>query len=151
MKAILAVDPYGGIGKNGGLPWDSLDGDLSRFKELTLGCTIIMGRKTWDSLPFKPLPHRKSIVVSSNQFDAVDGVQVVSDINHVLHIPDSWCIGGAHLISQCWENITEFHLTLADDIHECDTYLDLTPLRAQFARTHQYQFENNTYEIWVRI
>ena len=55
MKAILAMTPNGGIGLNNQLPWDSLEGDLKRFKELTTGQTIVMGRSTWESLPKKPL------------------------------------------------------------------------------------------------
>ena len=65
MKAILACDTHGGIGYKNKLPWKNLQGDLPRFKALTTGQPIVMGKNTWDSLPFKPLPNRLNIVVSS--------------------------------------------------------------------------------------
>jgi dihydrofolate reductase len=55
MKLIVACDPKGGIGYNNKLPWSKIEGDLPRFKELTTGKVILMGRNTWDSLPKKPL------------------------------------------------------------------------------------------------
>ena len=61
---IWAQDQNGGIGENGNLPWH-ISEDLKNFKFLTLNTTIIMGRKTWDSLPIKPLPKRNNIVLSS--------------------------------------------------------------------------------------
>ena len=61
MKGILvAVSPEGIIGKNNTIPWH-YSADLKRFKRLTTGKTIIMGRKTWESLPVKPIPNRRKI------------------------------------------------------------------------------------------
>ena len=61
-QAIVAVSQNGVIGKKGGLPW-RLKEDLKWFKKITMGHTVLMGRKTWDSLPF-PLPGRKNWVLS---------------------------------------------------------------------------------------
>ena len=72
MKLIIACDPKGGIGFNGKLPWTNLQGDLLRFKELTTGKVILMGRNTWESLPKKPLPNRINVVVSSNTISKMD-------------------------------------------------------------------------------
>lgn len=66
IHLIWAQDKYGGIGKNGKLPWH-ISEDLKHFKALTLNSTIIMGRKTWDSLPIKPLPNRTNIILSKTQ------------------------------------------------------------------------------------
>ena len=65
VTILVAYDDEYGIGCNGQIPW-SIPADLKRFKELTLGHTLIMGRKTWDSLPIKPLPRRKTVVISRN-------------------------------------------------------------------------------------
>ena len=65
IHLIWAQDENGGIGQNGKLPWH-ISEDLKNFKSLTLNSTIIMGRKTWDSLPIKPLPNRKNIILSRN-------------------------------------------------------------------------------------
>ena len=66
IKLIVAMDEEGCIGYNGGLPWHLPD-DLKFFKKMTEGHSILMGRKTWESLPRKPLPKRRNIVVSKNQ------------------------------------------------------------------------------------
>ena len=63
IHLIWAQDKDGGIGKNGKLPW-YIKEDLQNFKNITINQTIIMGRKTWDSLPLKPLPKRRNIVLS---------------------------------------------------------------------------------------
>ena len=63
IAAIVAVDSNWGIGYNGDL-LESIPADLKHFKEITSGHTIIMGRKTWDSLPKKPLPNRTNIILS---------------------------------------------------------------------------------------
>lgn len=63
VSLVVARARNGVIGKDGGLPW-RLDGELAHFKALTLGRPVIMGRKTWDSLPRKPLPGRTNIVLS---------------------------------------------------------------------------------------
>ena len=63
IKLVLAVAENGVIGKDGAIPWH-ISEDLKRFKALTMGHTVVMGRKTWDSLPKKPLPGRVNIVVT---------------------------------------------------------------------------------------
>ena len=63
VHLIWAQDENGGIGKNGSLPWHVSE-DLKNFKKITLDSIIVMGRKTWESLPIKPLPNRENIVLS---------------------------------------------------------------------------------------
>ena len=69
MKLIVACDPNGGIGYNNRLPWTNLQGDLPRFKNLTQGQVVVMGRNTWDSLPKKPLLGRLNFIVTSQQLN----------------------------------------------------------------------------------
>jgi len=149
MKAILACDYYGGIGKSGILPWKSLDEDMRRFVNLTQGGTVIMGYNTWKSLPKKPLSNRKNIVVT-RQVEHIDNAEVINDIHKLKNLSSAWFIGGAQLLQQVWPLITEFHLTRADDVYDCDTYINLLYLEQNFTRTHQYILKNNSYEIWVR-
>ena len=66
IHLIWAQDKNGGIGEDGKLPWHVSE-DLKNFKQLTLHSTIIMGRKTWDSLPVRPLPKRENIILSSKK------------------------------------------------------------------------------------
>ena len=102
LHLIYARAANGVIGVNGTLPWH-LPEDLAHFKRTTLGCPVIMGRKTWDSLPpkFRPLPGRANIVVTRQPDWNETGAQRASDMREALQIceqsADVWVIGGAQL------------------------------------------------------
>lgn len=147
MKLILACDPNGGIGYQNRLPWTNIQGDLPRFKRLTEGHPVIMGRNTWDSLPKKPLPKRINIVVTSRPFEQ-EGVTCVDSI--IDHSDFYWLIGGASLVEQCWPYINEVHLTKVYDHYTCDTFIDLLYIEANFTRTWSEVFPDHRYEIWKR-
>jgi dihydrofolate reductase len=147
MKLILACDPNGGIGYQNRLPWTKIQGDLPRFKRLTDKHPVIMGRNTWDSLPKKPLPNRKNIVVTSTPFEH-EGVVC---IDHMFdHTDFYWLIGGANLIEQCWPYINEVHLTKVHDHYTCDTFIDLLYLEINFLRTYNEEFSDHEYQVWKR-
>ena len=79
MKGILvAVSPEGIIGKDNSIPWH-YSTDLKRFKRLTLGKTVIMGRRTWESLPVKPLPDRRNIVITQSSLEGVECFQSIDN------------------------------------------------------------------------
>lgn len=75
ISLVVAVAENGVIGQRGQLPW-RIPADLKRFKTLTMGKPVIMGRKTWDSLPKKPLPGRTNIVITRNPDFSADGAVV---------------------------------------------------------------------------
>ncbi|MEE4248760.1 MAG: dihydrofolate reductase, partial [Kangiellaceae bacterium] len=77
LAAVVAVAKNGVIGRDGDLPW-RIPSDLKRFKAVTLGKPVVMGRKTWDSLPRKPLPGRPNFVVSRTLSEA-EGATVFAD------------------------------------------------------------------------
>jgi len=90
-----------GIGSNGGIPW-SLPADLKHFKKLTAGQVLIMGRKTWESLPIKPLPGRKSIVISTTLHVGHPDVLVVGSMKDAVLVArvftnEVWIIGGSRV------------------------------------------------------
>lgn len=147
MKLISACDPNGGIGYQNRLPWSNIQGDLPRFKHLTEGHPVIMGRNTWDSLPKKPLPKRINIVVTSRPFEQ-EGVTCVDQLFD--HTDFYWLIGGANLIEQSWPYINEVHLTRVYDHYTCDTFIDLLYIEANFIRTYSEVFPDHRYEIWKR-
>jgi len=147
MKLILACDPNGGIGYQNKLPWTNIQGDLPRFKRLTEGHPVVMGRNTWDSLPKKPLPNRINIVVTSRPFVE----HGVASINRLLNYPDLyWLIGGAKLIEQAWPYINEIHLTKVYDHYACDTFIDLLYIEHNYVQTYSEMFPDHTYEIWKK-
>jgi len=82
ITIIVAKSNNGIIGKDGDLPW-RLPEDLKRFKRLTTGNIVVMGRKTYDSIG-RPLPNRKNIVISRNTLLKIDGVEVEYDLIDVL-------------------------------------------------------------------
>jgi len=141
------VTQTGGIGYQNKLPWTNIQGDLPRFKRLTEGHPVVMGRNTWDSLPKKPLPNRVNIVVTSRPFEH-EGVTCVDNI--INHSDDYWLIGGASLVEQSWTFINEVHLTKVYDHYACDTFIDLLYIEHNYVRTYSEMFPDHTYEIWKK-
>lgn len=82
LVLVAAVAKNGVIGRDGGLPW-RLPGDLKHFRSLTWGRPLIMGRKTWDSIG-KPLPGRRSIVVTRDRAFAAPGAELAGDIDAAI-------------------------------------------------------------------
>jgi dihydrofolate reductase len=99
LSLIVAVAANGVIGRGGTLPWH-LSGDLRRFREITMGHTLIMGRRTYESIG-RPLPGRESIVITRQPSFAAPGCQVVGDWSEALAIArpdrDVFVIGGRQL------------------------------------------------------
>lgn len=99
LGLVWAQSTSGIIGRGGDIPW-RVPEDLARFKELTIGHTVVMGRRTWESLPAKvrPLPGRRNVVLSRRGDFAADGAQVVESLDAALagsgDEPETWVIGG---------------------------------------------------------
>jgi dihydrofolate reductase len=109
VTLILAAADNGVIGKDGGIPWHISD-DLKRFKALTMDKTIVMGRKTWDTLPRKPLPGRRNIVVSRDEHWRAEGAESMSLIQ-ALALPDVFVIGGAEIYREALSHADRIELT----------------------------------------
>ena len=105
LNLIYARAANGVIGQGGTLPWH-LPEDLAHFKRLTAGCPVVMGRKTWDSLPprFRPLPGRANIVVTRQPDWHENGARRASSLDEALSFCEQaaevWVIGGAQLYAQ---------------------------------------------------
>jgi len=102
---IYARSRNGVIGRDGGMPWH-LPEDLAHLKQITLGTPVIMGRKTWDSLPpkFRPLPGRTNIVVTRNEVWHADGAVRATSLAEAVAScrgsPMAWILGGAEIYRQ---------------------------------------------------
>jgi dihydrofolate reductase len=108
---IYAVSPEGVIGANGGIPWHH-PGDLRRFKRVTLGTTLIMGRKTFQSVG-KPLPGRRNIVVTSHTLD-VPGIECAASVPEALALAgndDVWFVGGARIYAEAMDHVGVIDVT----------------------------------------
>ena len=104
VALIAAISENNCIGKSGTLPW-YIPEDLKRFRELTTGKTVLMGRKTWESIPekFRPLPNRKNMVITRNlEFPLPDSVMRYHSIDEALEKTsgDIMVIGGAEIYAQ---------------------------------------------------
>ncbi len=120
ISLVYAQSRNGIIGADGGLPW-RLPSDLRRFKEMTLGKPIIMGRKTWEGLPKRPLPGRMNIVVTRQKTFAAEGAVVVDSVTAAIsaagNVPEICVIGGGE--------IYRMFLPLADRIYLSEVDVDV--------------------------
>lgn len=112
ISIIAAMDQRGLIGRNGDLPW-RLPNDLKHFKQITMGKTMLMGRRTWDSLG-RALPGRQSWVVTRQPDFAAEGARIFGSVNAALTAHDSgelMVIGGAELYRQILPRADNLYLT----------------------------------------
>lgn len=124
MQAIVAVSQSWGIGKGGDLLF-RLPSDLRRFKAMTTGHTVIMGRKTLDSLPGgKGLPHRRNLVLSRQSDFAPDRTEVIHSVEDILKTAedDAFVIGGQQVYEQLLPYCTRVHITKVLSDPEADAF-----------------------------
>lgn len=124
---IAAVAENGVIGKDGGIPWH-IPEDLEHFKEETTGNTVVMGRKTFQSLPdsFKPLPERENIVLTKSNFEPdYESVKIANDLDEAWKKAGNkriFIIGGAGVYRQTLEEADKMILTEIHEEYDGDTY-----------------------------
>ncbi|MCU4117836.1 dihydrofolate reductase [Variovorax sp. N23] len=105
LNLIYARAANGVIGKDNALPWH-LPEDMAHFKRMTAGCPVVMGRKTWDSLPprFRPLPGRRNIVVTRQAGWQADGAERAGSLPEAMALSadaaEVWVIGGAQIYAE---------------------------------------------------
>ncbi len=143
---IWAQSTGGTIGDGGSIPW-RVPEDLAHFKQITADHAVIMGRKTWDSLPpkFRPLPGRRNVVVTRNPDWQARGAQVVSSVEAALSLTDgdpAWVVGGGEIYRAAMPFATELQVTEIDLPVAGDT-LAPTVSGDWVALTGEWQFSSN--------
>lgn len=131
LKLIYARAANGVIGLNNQMPWH-LPEDLAHFKRTTLGSPVLMGRKTWESIPakFRPLPGRANLVLTRQKDWHAEGAHVVHSLEEGLtvalaHCPegkDLWIMGGADIYAQAAPLANEAEVTEIEQDFEGDAY-----------------------------
>jgi dihydrofolate reductase len=159
LAAIVATDINNAIGLNNQLLWN-LPADLKFFKQTTMGCPIIMGRKTYESIG-RLLPGRKNMIVTRNSNYRVEGAYVHSSlegaINNCREEEKVFIIGGAEIYKQSLDSISELYRTLVKSEFKADTYFpEINPSRFKKVwEEHHQSDEKNKYayafEKYVRV
>ncbi len=127
IHMIFAQSANGVIGLNGVMPWH-LPEDLAHFKKLTLGSPVIMGRKTWDSIPdkFRPLPGRTNVVITRQQNWLAQGAHTAFSLNDALarcqNAAEVWIIGGAQIYALAEPLASRIEVTRIDKTFNGDAF-----------------------------
>jgi dihydrofolate reductase len=154
MKLIIiaALSRNRVIGKNGAVPWD-ISEDIKRFKKLTFGYTILMGRKSYESLS-QPLLGRRNVVITSRSIPNVETYPSIDAALHALQDQEIvWIIGGGKIFSQLLTKVDEWKLTHVDRVIDGDTFFPPYEhlIGSQF-KIRNEEFHNGfTYRDYVKI
>ncbi len=171
FACVVAADAANGIGKNNNLPWPRLKADLKHFREVTSSApagtrnAVIMGRRTWDSVPekYRPLPDRLNVVITRGQLDVPAGVLLASSLDDALNraslTPDVdrlFIIGGGEVYRQAFDHVRcrEIYLTRIEATLDCDTYIPDVRGRFRLAEsqpTHHDAGFDYRIERWSRL
>ena len=156
IHLIWAQDEHGGIGKKGKLPWH-ISEDLKNFKKLTSGSAILMGRNTWESLPIRPLPERRNIVLSHK---GIPDVECYTSVEECIETLDGdgteklFVIGGSTVYRNFIHRADELHITHVDELTEgIDTYfpVSILTIKSEFNKVDEYALGKNAlYTRWVK-
>lgn len=141
ISLVVAIARNGVIGRDNDLAW-RISSDLKRFKALTMGKPILMGRKTWDSIG-RPLPGRRSLVLTRQRGHAIAGATVVHDWDSALAAAEGnelMVVGGAEIYRLALPHADRLHLTEVDAAPEGDAYFpsfDRSAFRETFREAHE--------------
>lgn len=149
---IAALSRNRVIGKEGKLPWH-IPEDLKRFKRLTSGNTVLMGRKTYESLG-KPLPDRRNVVLTSAPIPGIETYRTISEALQELSNEEKvFVIGGGEIFSQFLPLVDEMYLTIVERDVEGDTYFPAYErlVGTEFAVAQREEHEGFTFVDFSRI
>ena len=157
IHLIWAQDTNNAIGREGTLPWHFSE-DLKNFKKLTTGNTIIMGRKTWDSLSIKPLPDRRNIVISSTNQESVESYTsikgCIDSLSDDKEVSDVYIIGGMSVYKFFYKHADMLHITFIDKSYpNTDTFfpISLSQIKSDFNLKFRDDVnEELSFTVWAR-
>ena len=156
IHLIWAQDENGGIGKDGKLPWH-ISEDLKNFKRLTSGSIILMGRNTWESLPVRPLPERRNIVLSSKKIPDAECYTSVEECIEKLDNDGTekfFVIGGSTVYRNFIHRADKLHITQVNEMTQgIDTYfpVKMLQIKNKFKKINETELSNKAiYTKWLR-
>ena len=141
LSIIVAQAENRAIGLDGDMPWH-LSGDLKRFKALTMGHPVVMGRRTWESLPKRPLTGRRNIVFSQSEGFVPEGAEVVRSVNDLFHLlrdsdEEVFIIGGGRIYNMLMPFTQRLYVTwVHKEFPEADTFFPVIDL-SEFTKVNE--------------
>ncbi len=156
ISLIAAVDKNFLIGNKNTLPWGRISADMLYFKEKTLGKTVVMGQRTYESLG-KPLPNRKNIILSIDNNLQIPGCEIIHSPEDVLKASspneELMIIGGAMTYKTFLPYADRLYLTFIDGVFSGDTYFPLTDLSGwkKISETIKEADEKNSHQLTFTI
>lgn len=157
IAAIVAIDLNHAIGKNNQLLWH-LPADLKFFKQTTMGCPIIMGRKTYQSIG-RLLPGRKNIIITRNIDFKIEGAEIYQSLNDAISECDSekvFVIGGAEIYTLAMPMIKELYITIVKNKFDADTFfskINTSQFNLVWEECHEADEKNKfdyCFQKWIR-
>lgn len=141
---IVAIAEDFAIGRAGGMPWH-ISGDLKYFKAVTMGCPVIMGRRTWESIGSRPLPGRQNIVITRSRDAVFQGAQAVSSLKEAFALcaeaPRAFVMGGARVYADAIDLVDRMYVThVRTRVADADAY---------FPRFGEEQWERTSQGPWL--
>ena len=161
IKAIMAVDDYGGISKGISMPWPKNTNDLQWFKKNTLNQVVVMGSKTWED-PFMPTPlkGRENILITKKNNSHYPGASLYLKgdiVNEILQLEktysdkDIFIIGGPDVIKQTFDLFKEFYLTRIYGNFKCDKFIDINEISNTMRLIEKIDCDDTChFEIWKK-
>jgi dihydrofolate reductase len=141
ISIIVAIAKNYAIGKDNKLLWH-ISADMKRFKKLTEGHQVIMGKLTYESLPVRPLPNRTNIIISDNMQDSFSGCITVHSIDEAIALcndrEESFIIGGGSVYRQFLPFSNRLYLTIVDKDFEADTFFHIDLSQWQMIEKEDY-------------
>ncbi len=161
LAYVWAEDENRLIGKGDALPW-RLPADVAFFKKITMRGDMVTGRKTYESIPNRPLPGRRNIVMTTQQDYEAPGAIVVHSKEEILELEqtgdeDLYIIGGAVLFRMFEDEVDELYRTVIHDSFEGDTYFDekfdydkFELVKTEKGIVDEKNLYEHTFELWRR-
>lgn len=157
ISFVVAMDEQGLIGRNDGLPW-RLPDDMRWFREVTMGKPVVMGRKTYESIPakFRPLPGRHNIIITRNRDFRAEGATVVHSVEEALaaagDVEEVMIGGGAEVFRAFLDTADRLYLTRIEAVYDGDTYFphfDADEWVEVFSQTHPHDERHEHPFRWI--
>lgn len=161
IRAIMAADDFGGISKNGSMPWPKNSSDLKWFKKNTINSIVVMGRLTWiDPFMPSPLKGRVNILITNqakekylgaDEYLSGDILKSILNLSNKYENKDVYIIGGAEILNQLFDLIQEFYLTRIYGNFNCDKKINLKRIKESMKMIKRLENDKHShFEIWKK-